>query len=419
MSAIWLESCDDPVRTRFLEQGTQPDLDAVLALFPRPQGEPAYDPVVVAGNVERLQTQPAVDTGHPLLDLSVKTGLAHIDATFQGDHPKYGIACYGRNVHDGFPPVIIASVDALSAWGLNERAAQLLRYWVGRFVRADGTIRYRGTSLSELGQLLHKADLLDQRAGPDGWLDACLPGLKRIVTRLVALHEQAQAEDGLLAGSPEDDEREKVAKYFHNNAWVAKGFRSWTELCRRHSAMTATEAAALLSRAERLERDTLNALERTWPEDLEDWWLSPQVEPVPRPARLTALPLDDAEWRLASYTNYRYWPELLSSGILSDKQANRVVDARLSAAGQFCGMTRFAHWLDDWPLAEYLTGLWMLGRVDDFRLSLYGHVAYHQGEGHLTAYEQVTFPPGTMQAAYCLPCQLVAARAARLMLAGG
>jgi hypothetical protein len=96
--------------------------------------------------------------------------------------------------------------------------------------------------------------------------------------------------------------------------------------------------------------------------------------------------------------------------------ANRIVNARLSAGGQFCGMTRFSNHLDDWPLADYLYGLWSLGRKNDFLLSLYGHVAYHQAEGHLTAYEQVTFPPGRRVADYCLPCQLVAARAARLLV---
>ncbi len=118
---------------------------------------------------------------------------------------------------------------------------------------------------------------------------------------------------------------------------------------------------------------------------------------------------------VATYTNYRYWPELLSSGLLPNRMANRVVEARLAADGQFCGMTRFAGHLDDWPLADYLYGLWSLGRRDDFLLSLYGHVAYHQAEGHLTAYEQVSLPPGKREADYCLPCQLVAARAVRLL----
>ena len=69
----------------------------------------------------------------------------------------------------------------------------------------------------------------------------------------------------------------------------------------------------------------------------------------------------------------------------------------------------------DWPLADYLYGLWSLGRKNDFLLSLYGHVAYHQAEGHLTAYEGVSFPPGKKVADYCLPSQLVAVRAGRLL----
>jgi hypothetical protein len=121
-----------------------------------------------------------------------------------------------------------------------------------------------------------------------------------------------------------------------------------------------------------LARDTVRAIERTWPADPADWWLPPQVEPLKRPARLTGA-LD-----VASYTNYRYWPELLSSGLLPGAMANRLVEARLTAGGQFCGMTRFADHLDDWPLADYLSGLWSLGRRDDFLLSLYGHVTYHQ-----------------------------------------
>jgi hypothetical protein len=158
-----------------------------------------------------------------------------------------------------------------------------------------------------------------------------------------------------------------------------------------------------------LAHDTLSVIRKTWPADPTDWWLPAQVATSQRPDYLT-------QTRESSYTNYRYWPELLSSGLLPSDMANRIVEARLSAGGQFCGMTRFADHLDDWPLAEYLYGLWSLGRKNDFLLSLYGHVAYHQAEGHLTAYEQVSFPPGKRMAAYCLPSQLVAARAARLLV---
>jgi hypothetical protein len=388
----------------------QPDLDRILGLFPRTTGKPAFDPQVIADNIRRLQPIPPIDTGHRFLDLSVKTGLAHIDATFQGDHPKYGVGTYAQAMHDGFPPTIIAAVDALSAWGLHRRAVSLFRYWLANFVRADGSINYYGPSISEYGQLLHTAALLAERAGTEGWWPDGFRALDRLAKYLLQLRAAATREDGLIGGVPEADTRKDTGRYFHNNAWVVKGLRRWADLCERTNASPTTAITTLRTVSAALAEDTLRAIRQTWPADPADWWLPPQVEPLPKPARLTGA------WDVASYTNYRYWPELLSSGLLPADLANRVVEARLSAGGQFCGMTRFAGHLDDWPLAEYLYGLWSLGRRRDFLLSLYGHVAYHQAEGHLTAYEQVSFPPGRAMADYCLPCQLVAARAARLLV---
>jgi hypothetical protein len=397
---------EDPARKMISDP---PDLDRVLGLFPRTTGEPAFDPKRIAAAVAKLETSPPVATGHPFLDLSVKTGLAHVDATFQGDHPKYGVGAYAQEMHDGFPPTIIAAVDALSAWGLGARAVRLFRYWLARFVGEDGRIKYYGPSISEYGQLLHTAALLEERAGTAGWWQEGFQALDRIAEYLLRLRAAALKEDGLIAGVPEADTRKDTAKYFHNNAWVVKGLRRWADLCERRRSDPATPPSAVREVAASLAQDTLRAIRKTWPAHPADWWLPPQVEPLKRPSRLTG------QWDVASYTNYRYWPELLSSGLLPNDMAQRIVEARLRAGGQFCGMTRFADHLDDWPLAEYLRGLWSLGRRSDFLLSLYGHVAYHQAEGHLTAYEQVSFPPGRKMADYCLPCQLVAARAARLL----
>ncbi|MBU4201151.1 MAG: hypothetical protein KKE37_06825 [Verrucomicrobia bacterium] len=405
----WKESRKDPVREELLSQGKEPDFETISALFSATTGAAAFDQTVINGNIERLKTVPEVNTGCHFLDLSVKTGLAFIDATFQGDHPKYGVKVYGENCHDGFPPTIIAAVDALSAWGLNLRARQIFRYWILNLIHADGTIDYYGPSISEYGQLLHTAACLEERAGIEGWWHDCFPPLDRLADHLLKLRTSAEKDDGLIVGSPEADERKEFGKYFHNNAWAAKGLQRWADLCERRSVAPSTAIDRIRNTAKAIEKDTLEAIRKCWPDDPADWWLTPRVEPLKRPQSLT-------DTREASYTNYRYWPELLSSGVLPNEMANRIVDARLSAGGQFCGMTRFADWLDDWPLADYLYGLWDLGRKRDFLLSLYGHIAYHQAKDHLTAYEQVTFPPGKEKAAYSLPCQLVAARAARLLV---
>ena len=405
-AAQWLASREDPVYKMI--SGT-PDLDKILTLFPRLTGAPAFDPQLIAENIRKLETKPAIDTGHPFLDQVVKTGLAHIDATFHGDHPKYGVGVYAGEQHDGFPPTIIAAVDALSAWGMGKRAAQLFSYWLAHFVRPDGSINYYGPSIAEYGQLLHTAALLEERSGTAGWWPEGFAALDRLAGYLLRLRADAIKDDGLLAGVPEADTRKDAGKYFHNSAWAAKGLRRWADLCERQKASPATPIPALRETAAALGRDTLSAINKKWPADPADWWLPPRLETTPHPASLTG----NTE---ASYTNYRYWPELLSSGLLPPALANRVVNARLTAGGQFCGMTRLSKQLDDWPLAEYLYALWSLGRRNDFLLSLYGHISYHQAEGHLTAYEQVTFPPGKKKADYCLPCQLVAVRAARLLV---
>jgi hypothetical protein len=406
----------DPVLDALIEGRADLSLDAILELFPGTTGDAPFDDEAIGRALGELRTSPEVNTGHPLLDRSVKIGLVYIDLTFQGDHPKYGNRHYGIERHDGFPPTIIAAVDALSAWGLNRRAAQLFRYWLSTFVRQDGTFDYYGPSLSEYGQILHTAALLHERAGGTEWWDSGREALGRVAGRLAALCTDVERRDDLIAGIPEADIATAVPlavqteshsennRYFHNNAWVARGLSRWAELVQRTGADV--DSRRLRQLADALARRTVATIERVWPTDPTDWWLPPQIEPCARPESITSE-------AIGSYTNYRYWPELLSSGILPAVLANRVVDARLTGGGQFCGMSRFEAHLDDWPLADYLSGVLALGRTREFLLSLYGHVAYHQAAGHLTACEQVSLPPGSEVAPYCLPCQLVAARAAR------
>ena len=404
----WLAMMKDPVYDMLKGE---PDLDKILELFPRPQGEPAFDPMEIQENMKKLKTVPVVNTGHPFLDLSIKVGLAHIDATFEGDHPKYGVGGYGNVMHDGFPPTIIAAVDALSSWGLNERAAELFHYWVKNFIKGNGTIYYYGPSIAEYGQLLHTATILYERTGKGRWWDESFPKINRLAEYLLQLHAEALKDDGLISGVPEADTRESSGKYFHNNAWVVKGLNQWEKLCRIAKVTPTTSLDTILKSANQLKRDIIRAIEEIWPSDENDWWLPALYGSTVKPCNLT-------DGRETNYTNYRYWLELLSSDVLPEDMANRLVNARLEGGGQFCGMTRFGDHLDDWPLADYLYALWNLGRKNDFLLSLYGHVSYHQCEGHLTAFEQFRFPGdprGSEVANYCLPSQLVAARAGRLI----
>lgn len=417
----------DPFRYSLLRHpGRLPDSAAECG--PRPRGEPAFDPGEIARAAADIPLPADIQFPHPLLEKAVRVGLAHVDATFDGDHPKYGIKHYGEERADGFPPTVIATVDALTLWGLHERAEELFGYWLCHFVRPDGTIEYYGPSLSEYGQLLTSARRLLERGGRQDWLSQHREKLERLASYLrQEFHRDGRA--ALLFGAPEADEHERPATYFHNNAWVARGLEDWAWLL-DHSG-SGGEADAAGRDAASLKGLLLEAVEAVWPRETGDWWLRPAVEdlrdadhpgdktgPAQPGAGETGADLSQPVTArcLGSYTNYRYWPELLSSGMLGRKWMERIVEARLRSGGQWCGCTRYWHILDNWPLAEYLDGLWQLGRRKDYLLSLWGHILFHQADGHLTAYEQMSLPPGEECAPYCLPCQLVAVRAARRIL---
>jgi hypothetical protein len=405
----WQEARHDPFREALLAEETALPQRVPQCAEPV-RGEPAFDPAQIARQAEQIALPPDARFESPLLERAVRVGLAHIDATFQGEHPKYGVSAYARPEHDTFPPTIIAAVDALTLWGRTARAEQLFGYWLRNFVREDGSIAYYGPSISEYGQLLTSARRLVERGSAADWLRAHAEPLNRLARTL----QEGMRQDGkiaLLKGVPEADERDQAATYFHNSAWAVRGLEDWATVQENvlGSAETAHQAR---QDAEALRQALLATIAQVWPRDPTDWWLRPMAEAEmagywARPqGRITAN-------RLGSYTNYRYWPELLSSGMLPPEWEQRLVNARLTGGGQFCGTTRFEDHLDDWPLMDYMEGLWRLGRYADYRLCLWGHLCYHQAEGHLTAYEQVSFPPGRRVADYCLPAQLVVVRAAR------
>ncbi|HLK59839.1 MAG TPA: hypothetical protein VKU00_24975, partial [Chthonomonadaceae bacterium] len=344
----WLESLEDPFRAELLAAGD--GLPERVRECAEPlRGEPAFDPEEIARIADALILPAGTRFEHSFLERSVRVGLAHIETTFQGDHPKYGVGAYAEECHDGFPPTIIATVDALTLWGFPDRAEQLFTTWLANFVREDGTLRYYGPSLSEYGQLLTTARRLMERGGSPGWFRHNRMALSRIVAFLQEGIRGSGA-IALLAGAPEADTCHETATYFHNNAWIARGLADWADLIATRSESSG-QAGQIGQDASTLRRRLLEAIEAAWPpaSEPQGWWLRPTLESE-ADLGLEAPRVRVTETHLGSYTNYRYWPELLSSGILPHPLMERIVSARLQAGGQFCGMTRFADHLDDWPL---------------------------------------------------------------------
>ncbi len=415
----------DPFREEILRSGAR--LPERLEACADPlYGEPAFDPAMIWRSACSLLLEGLPDEdsaldlnrrgdGEPVrcLHWSIRIGLAHIDATFQGDHPKYGVGAYAAEIHDGFPPTILAAVDALRKWDRRARAEALLAYWLRHFVRDDGSIRYYAPSLSEYGQLMSVVRQVLEAGASPAWVSGLVNPILKLARRMDGLTGSVER-PMLAAGVPEADTASDTATYFHNNAWLWRGLVDAEWVLSRRLGIT-QEAEAMRRKALRFRIAILEAIRDVWPRQRGDWWLRPTVERdgtgnMARPVgRVTAS-------RLGSYTNYRYWPELLSSGILSEDLMRRVVDARLTGGGQWLGLTRFEDHADNWPLAHLLDGYWRLRLRSEYAYALWGHILYHQARGHRTAYEQVTLPPGKPAADYCLPAQLVAARGAKRLL---
>jgi len=346
-----------------------------------------------------------------LLD-ACKASLVRALVTFTGKRPHYGVrsygpgTVYGAEYGDGFPPTIISLVDCLLDWGQEALACEYLAAFFEDFVRDDGRVKYYidpdidGCSVAEYGQFLWLANKCVAAGGTNEWLARLRPKLEAI--RRWAWDAQGKAPDGLVAGAPEADLRKEVGVYFHNNAWLWRGLR---------------DCALTLGRPEDIER--CQNFRKLILDSVDKHTVRSVIPPFIPPMPLKLEPF--AKMRLEphtfvdinSYTNYRYWPELLSSGILRPEQMEAIVAYRKSHEGETAGLTRIWTWADNWTMAEHAAGIHMLGWRDELIRLLFSHLAGHTTPETWTAYEQVSIESGsprTFKADYCVPSQLVAPR---------
>jgi hypothetical protein len=329
-----------------------------------------------------------------LLD-ACKASIIRALITFTGKHPHYGVRNYGAPPHDGFPPTIISLVDCLASWGHVSLSLDYLLYYFERFVTETGHFDYYGPSLAEYGQMLSLVRRLVDITDNHEWLNVIRPKLERIYDGLWS--KQSNSRSGLIAGVPEADTRNQIDIYFHNNAWCWRGLKD---------IMSVLGRLDMEERCDVFREAIINMIEEVADKESEPVF----YPPVARKMKPFKTMTQDA---LASYTNYRYWPELLSSGILSREQMNAITKYRIVHGGEVNGMTHFANQADNWPIAEYGMALLEMGKTDEFYRLLFSHLAGHQTRQTWTAYEQVSLegkPCRKAVADYCVPVQLVAPR---------
>ena len=326
-----------------------------------------------------------------------KASIIRALITFTGKHPHYGVGRYGETIHDGFPPTVIALAHCLADWGQAGLARDYLLYYFERFVSETGAFDYYGASLAEYGQMLAVVRRLADAAASREWPEAVRPEVEAMRDWLWS--EQSRSEQGLIAGVPEADTRDEIDVYFHNNAWCWRGLQDIAAVFPREHE---NERCGAYGKA------VLDAIAQVTDDRSEPAF----IPPVYRRMKPFETMTQDG---FASYTNYRYWPELLSSGILPKEQALAIVNYRITHGGEASGMTRFLDRADNWPVAEYAAGLLRLGKLEEVKRLLFSHLAGHMVTGTWTAYEQVGLAGERRREAradYCVPAQLVAPRLA-------
>jgi hypothetical protein len=342
-----------------------------------------------------------------------------------GNHPKYGVGVYGANEHDTFPPTTILLNLCLLDWGFKEEVKARLSYYLSHFVNPDGSFDYYGPAISEYGQLLTVAARYVRVTGDTAWLRKNLQPLRRILESQMAQIDASRKQYppdspdyGLLWGSAEADTRKDKRFYFPGDLWCWRGLEEMGRLLTdtgqaNGDAGIGKLGKKLLGADEKFRGNILAALHREFQNGADPPFMPPVVGMTEPFGKMT-------EDEFASYTNYRYWPEMLSPGMLPSEMRDAIINYRTTHGGEVAATTRLEDVMDDWPYAHYAWGLLDADQVRHYLLGFFGHLAYHLTPGTFTAYESVAIKGDSKRdyaSDYCVPAQVVGPQLLRWMIA--
>jgi hypothetical protein len=359
-------------------------------------------------------------------------GLVRAIMTRFGDFPKYGVIDrdYGGSEHDGFPDTFTVETTAMLEWGLIDRAGRYLDNYLGKFVRDDGSLLYRGPEIGQYGRML---TVVAQYLNVGGNSDLVLRLRSRIdgiARSLLALREKAlqlSASDpayGMIAGwseadaSLEADPTRYMQPYFSNSTEAARCFRDlgrvWARLGRqtRNAELTAW-GERLTAEAAGLRKDIDTAMARSWL-DVHGARVLPAIagakEPFDVAVRRDA---DDPQFRA-----YRAYNELMYSGSLSASQLRAIVEYRTNHRDILLGMPTA---YNKQELAGFLAygygyGLIQSDMIHEALLMTYADMAHQYTRGTWMAPETRRPLASDDASPYCTPAQLVASLMTRWLL---
>lgn len=381
-----------------------------------------------------IEEQAVFYTPEPELNRVFYGVMLTADNMMNGFKPKYGNMFYSLESHDNFPPNYITAIAAYAATGHPKKARLIAEHFLNNAVSTRGKIIYRqgetqfySFSASETGQLLYVMNKYKSIIFPSKSVCQYAETLKKLGRFVLSAAETTTDGFRLIRMCAEADTNGRIYEYLQNSLWASKGLYALNELLDteefkeiadelKHSALAAADKYSADSPYGKLPPFQLSytALPLTLSKCKDTTFpvSAGYLDEYLRGNENPRLDLEGDQNLLENnYANYRYYPEMLSSGYLTKAAEKALNLLRENAGGEIMCMTRFMDHLDDWP--AYNNALFLLdsGRTDKFRLLSYAHILYHGLSDFHIYYEQVGITDDAMVRAAdsCLPSTLLPA----------
>jgi len=340
-----------------------------------------------------ISTTTQIETPEARINDACKAAIIRAFITYVGFDPRYGVLGYNKPRHNTFPSTTLSMVNCCLDWGLIAEAGEFLAHYLQHYVKPDGTFNYYGAAISEYGQMLELVSRYVHITKDYKWLSNNFAYVRSMVDYILRLRRGSIRDiprdspfHCLIKGTPEADlhRKEWDDYYYSGSVWCWRGLLEIGRLIAEAGLDVRVRGIGshLLIVVDSYRQELLASINRSIIMTPTDRFLPP----VAGAKRFFETMTEDT---LASYTNYRFYPELLYAGILDENRASLIIRYREEKGGSLLGMSRFEGWLGDCPVFGYAYGILSLDMVEKFLLTYYGHLAHHQTRGTFTAYEQV------------------------------
>ena len=355
---------------------------------------------------EKLAPVIAWNCPHDFLKNAVLSSFVNAFITQYNGAIRYGATRYYHDAErtaESFPPTIFTMFEACRFFGLQSEGERFFAHFLTNFVSDDGEIHHRGNgaSLSEHGMLLECA-----ANASNNFQTAHKDKINAVASRLYKFIEKNE----LISCCPEDDLRDyPYHQWFSCNLWVVRGLLEYQKIVPASEAQQKQLAAFAAE---------VNSICRKSAIQTADGLFVPPYPGYDEPFKDMNDFIDFVEGTdihsVCSYTNYRFYPEMLSSRVLDNDLVKEIIKFRKARGGDFYGATAFRifrdyqpyrYCIDDWPLYNYLKGLADCGDEDEFIRILAGHMAMHQSRTTFFAPE-MSFRD-YLDSTHCIPSQML------------